>query len=277
MNKKQITIKDSPISELGAYSFSGNPITQLEVTNCYMDSVNQLAFQTKTSSNTTDVNALRNSLIRLSLMRNELTTLTNGTFEGLTSLHFLLLSWNKLTNLDDGLFDHLISLVSINLEVNSLTSISPGVFQVLSIRPNSQPPKFYLEYNNVTCSCDMTWLLEIPSRVDALFPKASCFDRSLHLKSSLNCIVYDRKYCFPLKNCLALKDATTAKSALQESTTSTDDEITTNPILNTITTSSSNSSNNQLTTSSDVTNGDNATTSALSTTPSSTDVVSTLL
>ena len=62
----------------------------------------------------------------------QITSLGSGDFQGLGSLHTLLLSWNALRTLPDSSFSDLVSLDTLNLEENRLASLPAGVFESLT-------------------------------------------------------------------------------------------------------------------------------------------------
>ena len=73
------------------------------------------------------------SLTRLSLYSNQLTSLPAGVFNGLSSLTRLDLYSNQLTTLPAGVFSELSLLTSLNLRENKLTTLPANVFNELSL------------------------------------------------------------------------------------------------------------------------------------------------
>jgi Leucine-rich repeat (LRR) protein len=68
----------------------------------------------------------------LILNSNQLTSLSDGVFQGLSQLQKLWLNTNQLTSLSDGVFQGLSQLRDLGLNGNQLTSLPDGVFQGLS-------------------------------------------------------------------------------------------------------------------------------------------------
>lgn len=68
----------------------------------------------------------------LNLSRNEMSSLADRSFEGLSSLTYVDLSDNKLSSLPPELFTETIRLKEIHLRNNSINVLAPGIFSVLS-------------------------------------------------------------------------------------------------------------------------------------------------
>ena len=64
--------------------------------------------------------------------KQNLTSLKEGDFDGLTALTNLTLEHNGLTNLLVGIFDNLTALTNLNLQFNKLTSLPSGIFDNLT-------------------------------------------------------------------------------------------------------------------------------------------------
>ena len=104
-----------------------------DVTEAHLAAITILDLQRKgiTELKAGDFDGL-NSLIRLWLRYNELSTLPVGIFDGLTSLTTLYLNSNALTSLPAGIFDGLSELRDLHLSDNALTSLPAGIFDGLS-------------------------------------------------------------------------------------------------------------------------------------------------
>ncbi|XP_056005693.1 slit homolog 2 protein-like isoform X2 [Ostrea edulis] len=72
------------------------------------------------------------NLQTLYLFSNQLTTIGNGAFEGLSNLQTLILGYNQLTTIENGAFEGLSNLQELNLGYNQLTTIENGAFEGLS-------------------------------------------------------------------------------------------------------------------------------------------------
>ena len=103
------------------------------VTEAHLAAITILDLQRKgiTALKAGDFDGL-NSLIRLWLRYNELSTLPVDIFDGLTSLTTLYLNSNALTSLPEGIFDGLTELRDLHLSDNALTSLPAGIFDGLA-------------------------------------------------------------------------------------------------------------------------------------------------
>ncbi len=91
-----------------------------------------LSEQGITSLQADDFDDLAGLRIWLRLRGNDLTTLPEDVFEGLSNLGYLDLSSNMITTLPEDLFDGLSSLTRLELTNNDLTTLSEDVFEGLS-------------------------------------------------------------------------------------------------------------------------------------------------
>ena len=85
------------------------------------------------------------NLKKLNLDHSELTSLPEDLFDGLSSLEYLYLSSNSLTSLPEDLFDGLSSLENLDLDSNDLTSLPTDLFDGLSSLED-----LYLTSNSLT-------------------------------------------------------------------------------------------------------------------------------
>ncbi|CAM9415830.1 unnamed protein product [Ectocarpus fasciculatus] len=82
---------------------------------------------------------------RRTLSSNELATLPEGIFGGLTSLEWLYLYENELTTLPEGIFGGLSALEILDLSENEVTTLPEGIFQNIS-----GVQDLYLHWNQLT-------------------------------------------------------------------------------------------------------------------------------
>ena len=75
---------------------------------------------------------IKSSCTSLNLFGNNLSSLPQGIFQGLSNLKTLLLSDNNLRSLPQGIFQGLFNLQGLDLDDNNLTSLPQGIFQGLS-------------------------------------------------------------------------------------------------------------------------------------------------
>ncbi|CAM9883869.1 unnamed protein product [Ectocarpus fasciculatus] len=99
------------------------------------------------------------TIISLYLNRNNLATLPEGSFGGLTTLEFLFLSRNELTTLPEGIFGDLVALQVLSLSMNELTTLPEGIFgdlvalQILYLYDNNLttlPEEIFQGLSNLT-------------------------------------------------------------------------------------------------------------------------------
>ena len=116
-------VRDAIVAAVSGISSCG------DVTEAHLSATTVLDLQRKgiTALKAGDFDGL-NSLIRLWLRYNELSTLPVDIFDGLTSLTTLYLNSNKLTSFPSGIFDGLTELRDLHLSDNGLTSLPGGIF-----------------------------------------------------------------------------------------------------------------------------------------------------
>ena len=111
-----------------------------EVTTTHLESITgtlDLSQASITELQADDFSGLSN-LSALNLEGNQLTTLPDGTFSGLSGLsghsklNWLNLSDNQLTTLPQGIFSELSNLFTLNLSDNQLPTLPQGIFSGLS-------------------------------------------------------------------------------------------------------------------------------------------------
>ena len=85
------------------------------------------------------------NLTSLHLDDNNLSSLPEGVFDGLSNLEFLWLQRNQLSSLPEGVFDGLSNLDVLYLNNNQLSSLPEGVFDGLS-----NLTSLHLDYNNLS-------------------------------------------------------------------------------------------------------------------------------
>ncbi|XP_056005694.1 slit homolog 2 protein-like isoform X3 [Ostrea edulis] len=90
------------------------------------------------------------NLQTLYLFSNQLTTIGNGAFEGLSNLQTLILGYNQLTTIENGAFEGLSNLQELFLDNNQLTTIENGAFEGLS---NLQT--LPIDRNPLHCDCQL--------------------------------------------------------------------------------------------------------------------------
>ena len=82
---------------------------------------------------------------KFDLYSRQITSISTGTFTGLTQLTTLLLYSNQLTSLDPSIFNGLTKLRRLDLDQNQLTSLDASIFKGLS-----QLESLSLNNNNFT-------------------------------------------------------------------------------------------------------------------------------
>lgn len=75
---------------------------------------------------------VRNTLVKLDLSYNELTSLPENVFQGLSKIEVINLGNNKFIQINPYLFNGLKTLLEIKLKKMDLTSIAPNTFRGLS-------------------------------------------------------------------------------------------------------------------------------------------------
>ena len=113
----------------------------------------------------------------ISLYRNKIQVIEDGTFSGLDKLKTLVLSQNNISELSEGMFTGLISLQTLYLQGNRLATISSDAFSQL-YRPftlvlsDSRIPAS--QRNPLQCNTDLCWL------------KQELVDRTIYLDTRYN-------------------------------------------------------------------------------------------
>ena len=117
------------------------------------------------------------NITRLLLSHNELETLPNDVFCGLSKLKHLTLNYNRIEYLQKGVFSHLISLRTLKLDNNNIMTPDEGTFSplinLISLdlahnRISSLtrewfiiPKYLFLKNNHLACRCDLFWIKEL--------------------------------------------------------------------------------------------------------------------
>lgn len=138
------SVSGNCLSFVTYFTLRNNSIERLNMTGFDSLRVLDLTHNNLTSLDSQEFTGCSKTLETLTIVHNQISSISPDTFYGLFNLTNLELSYNNLTDLDPTLFRDLIRLYNLGLEGNSLTSLDPDIFANLT-----SLTRLNLAYNNI--------------------------------------------------------------------------------------------------------------------------------